>query len=128
MGILVVAWLVQLTYETSIEIQLRQRGASVWRKAGRVAGLDFGRESHFEDSDIGLLTRLGGLESLDLSFTQVTSAGVEQLRSCRHLTFLSVLPEQVTPEQERRLKTELPHLMVDRIVIVDGWRVRKDFQ
>lgn len=128
MGILVVVWLGQLTYETGIEILLRQRGASVWRKSGRVAGLDFGKESHFGDSDIGWVTRLGGLESLDLSFTQVTSTGVEQLLNCRHLTSLSVLPEQITPEQERRLKTELPHLMVDQIVIVDGRRVRKDFQ
>ncbi len=128
LGFVVLGWLIHLSYETGIEIRLRQKGADVWRKCGRVAGLDFDRGSTFGDADMGLVTQLGGLESLDLSFTQVTSSGLEQVRKCRRLERLSILVDQITPEQERQFKQELPLLVVDQLVIVDGWRVLKDYR
>lgn len=112
LGLLVVAWVSHLAIELGVELRLRQKGASVWRSCGRVTDLDFPRENSFDAEDLELVTWLGGLRRLDVSHTQANHQGMVQVRSLRHLTFLEVRHEQITPEQAQELEQDLPYLKI----------------
>ena len=128
LGLLTAAWLVHLTIELGVEFRLRLKGASIWRSCGRAAGLDFSRGGSFGDSDMALATWLGGLRSLDVTRTNVSNQGVEQVRKLRQLTMLHVDSTQITIDQTRELQRDLPQLVIDKFVIVDGRRVREDYR
>ena len=109
---LVLAWLVQLSIELGVEFRLRMLGASVWRRCGRVARVDFQSESNLTDSDLPLVTWIGGLEELRIDETDVHCPSVDQLRLLRHLTYLEVRPNQITPQQLRDLRRAMPNLEI----------------
>ena len=110
LGLISVAWVAQLATELRVELRLRQKGASVWRECGRVTSLSFPDASSFDDEDMQLVTWLGGLRRLDVSYTQAGHKGMDQVRSLRHLTLLEVRHDQITPALEQELKREIPYL------------------
>jgi hypothetical protein len=126
--LLVVGWLQQFVRERIIVLKLQERGGQVWYQCGHAARVSFPEGSDFGDSDMPLLGALRDLGSVDLSFTHVTSDGLESLKGLQHLRLLSVLVKQISEQQEEELHQACPELAIEKLWLVDGIRAVDGYQ
>src|SRR5919197_5124831 len=84
---------------------VRAQGGSVTRdRAGNVTGVGL-RASWVTDGDMGRLTKIATLKTLDLSYTHVTDLGLERLKPAKGIRELNLrYAEHVTDEGLAHLK------------------------
>ena len=84
------------------------------RQEVEAQGIPALRLTHAADADLEHLKGLTGLQSLDLTDTQVTDASLEHLKGLTALRRLYLMYTQVTDAGVERLKKSLPNVNVDR--------------
>jgi hypothetical protein len=65
------------------------------------------------DDDLKLLAEISDLESLDVTNTEVSDAGIEHLKGLRHLNTLNHSGSRITPEGIAKLRRSIPQLRTD---------------
>lgn len=121
---LVLGWLGQFVRERFIVASLRAKGAEVGYHCGHAATVFFPSGSSFADADMELVTAFRDLESVDLTYTQVTVDGVAQLGNSTRLRSLTVLVKQITDRQEETLKRDNARLSIEKLWLDEGTGMR----
>ena len=121
-------WTLHLGRGLWLARQLAPYGAEFQYRHGDIVSITFGRDSHsFGDPQVALLTSFGELQTLDLDGTAVTDAGLEVVDRLPQLDRLTVRVDQIATERERRLRTTAKHLIIEKILIIDGRRVLHEY-
>jgi len=89
---------------------LREFGANAYFEGGRVRGLEFlPTAERAGDEDIARLKHLKALETLDLTDTNVTDAGIRHLVGLPNLKYLFVDASRISDKGVRVLTSNHPH-------------------
>jgi len=126
---LCLGWFQDVCRQLVLVAQLRSAGLEPTFRQGNVVEVSFPRSrTAFSDDDMERLKGFGHLEVLDLSYTQVTDAGLDCVKDFPRLQRLRVLVSQISKRRERELRDARPRLIIEKWEIiggrgvVDGWQ------
>jgi hypothetical protein len=116
-------WLASVLVQLPAILKVWSLEGDVYCRLGHVVSVRFDEVSRFSDSDIAWLHWLPYLENLDLTDTDVSADGLEQLTQLDRLQVLTILADRIPPDTERELVRENPELFVEKIHVINGRRV-----
>jgi hypothetical protein len=82
----------------------------------------------FGDHDLPRLRGFRYLDSLDVSDTQVTNAGLAVVGDFSNLRHLTVSGNQITSKRQRGLQAEIPRLVIEKLWLINGMKVMDGYQ
>ena len=98
--------------------EIKRLGGTIKRdekSVGRpVTAVRFSQNRSFRDKDLVLLKTLKSLAILQLSFTHITDAGLNDLREFKNLTHLGLKDTQLTNAGLQELRQSLPNVNIER--------------
>ena len=129
LGLSAFVWATSVVRQYRNAARLEAFGAHIGYRHGNVVGIGFNNKGKpFGDEQLPLLGGLPCLEGLDLEHTRVTSSGLAHLQQLPRLREVSIRVDQLSAEEEEKLKTAMPHLVIMRFHFIDGMKVVDGWQ